>query len=41
MKMIDDMKVKEGRSTQDVHMKDFISFNFQWRLLENFDILWM
>lgn len=40
MIMIDDMKVRAARkTTQDVQMKDFISFNFQWRPLENFDIL--
>ena len=37
---IDDMKVRAGTiTTQDVQIKDFISFNFQCRPLENFDIL--
>lgn len=38
--MIDDMKVRAVLiTTQEVQIKDFISFNFQWRPLENFDIL--
>jgi hypothetical protein len=40
MNMMDDMKVKVAIiTTQEVQIKDFISFNFQWRPLENFDIL--
>jgi hypothetical protein len=40
MNMMDDMKVKVAViTTQEVQIKDFISFNFQWRPLENFDIL--
>ena len=40
MNMMDDMKVKAAIiTTQEVQIKDFISFNFQWRPLENFDIL--